>query len=97
MIDKPKKIISKKYLMFIRSLPCLICREGPVDPDHLKSRGWGEAKQVDYFCVPLCRRHHSERGQIGDQKFCEKYKVDPWRECARMIVAFFLAIPVAEV
>lgn len=96
MDSKPKRIMSKRYLAFVREQPCLVCRASPVDADHLKARGWGEAKRVDYFCIPLCRRHHSERGQVGDQKFCEKYKVDPWRECARMIVAFFLEIPVKD-
>lgn len=94
---KPEKIVSKKYLAFVKSLPCLICGVRPVDADHLKSRGWGEAKRVDYFCIPLCRLHHSERGQIGDQKFCEKYRVDPWRECSRIIVAFFLGVPIEEI
>ena len=97
MDPKPKKIMSRKYLEFVKSLPCLVCRGSPAEPHHLKARGWGSAKRVDFFAVPLDREHHTELEQIGMQKFCEKYQVELWRECARMVVAFFLGIPVEEI
>lgn len=41
--------------------PC----SGPVEAAHLPPRGEGRKakKASDYFCVPLCRRHHREHHQ----------------------------------
>lgn len=89
MDPKPKRKISRAYLAYVRQQPCVICRESPVDADHLSSRGFGSAKRVDFYAVPLCRQHHSERHAIGSDSFAEKYAVDLWRECARMIIEYF--------
>lgn len=75
------KIIDEAYLAYVRKLPCLVCGYTPCDPDHLKARGWREAKRNDYSCIPLCRRHHTERGQYGDTKFCATYQIkNLWEE-----------------
>jgi hypothetical protein len=80
-MSRDTKIIDEDYLAYIRTLGCLVCYSKPVDPDHLRARGWEEFKRNDYCAIPLCRRHHTERGQVGDQKFCAKYQIrNLWEE-----------------
>ncbi len=67
------RVMDEKYLSYVRALPCLACGNSPCDPDHLKTRAQG---RNDYLTVPLCRLHHSERGQIGDNAFERSYGVD---------------------
>src|SRR4030095_26958 len=61
-------IVDEDYLRFIRGKACLIQTGcvGPVDPDHLTARGTGEHKRNDYTAIPLCRMHHGERGNLGN-------------------------------
>ena len=61
---------------------------GPIDPDHLIARGTGEHKRNDYTCLPLCRLHHSERGQIGNEKFEEKYQVRLWAVMSFLLMEY---------
>jgi len=86
-----QKLICKEYVDFVRKRPCLVCGKRPVDADHLIARGRGSAKQIDFFCIPLDREHHSERHQIGDEKFQAKYRLNLWRCAAEMLCEFFLA------
>lgn len=48
------------YLDFVRSFPCCICGELPVEPHHepLKGAGGG-GDWHDHKTVPLCQRHHN--------------------------------------
>ena len=60
---------SKAHLAFVASQPCLICKEGPCDAHHLKiaqPRSLGR-KVSDEFTVPLCRKHHRELHQHGNE------------------------------
>jgi hypothetical protein len=86
---KPEKVIDEEYKSYIRNLPCAVCMSTPTDPDHLKARGWREASRNDYTCLPLCRKHHSERGQYGDTKFQELYKINLWKEAWQCVVDYF--------
>lgn len=54
---------SRKYLDYIRSIPCLHCN-GPAEPHHLRELGDGgmALKPPDTQCVPLCREGHDEWG-----------------------------------
>jgi len=82
-------IVDEDYLNFIRGKWCLIevgCN-GPIDPDHLRARGTGEHKRNDYTCLPLCRLHHSERGQ-GNEKFEKKYGINLWQEAWALTVEY---------
>jgi len=81
----------KKYLDYIREKPCLICGITPCDPDHLEARGMGGAKSEmkDLSCVPLCRIHHTERHQFGNQKFEDKYSINLWKENSRLVRRYF--------
>jgi len=84
------KIISPHYVDFIRTKTCCICMKGPVDCDHLQARGTGEGKRNDLTGIPLCREHHSERGQIGNTQFQAKYTTNLWREATFCLIEFFI-------
>ncbi|QOZ78414.1 single-stranded DNA-binding protein [Bradyrhizobium sp. CCBAU 53351] len=67
---EPPRKRSKEHLVFVRSQPCLICKESPADAHHLKfaqPRTLGR-KVGDEFTVPLCRCHHQALHQHGDER-----------------------------
>ena len=84
------KIICKGYRAFISGKPCCVCFKAPVDFDHLTARGTGSAKQNDFTGLPLCRWHHTERGQIGNPKFEAKYKIDLWKQVSTYLTEFLI-------
>lgn len=60
---------SKAHLAFVASQPCLVCQASPCDAHHLKvaqPRSLGR-KVSDEFTVPLCRKHHRELHQHGNE------------------------------
>ncbi|MEO8320767.1 MAG: ERF family protein, partial [Bradyrhizobium sp.] len=60
---------SKAHLRFVGSQPCLICQQTPCDAHHLKfsqPRSLG-SKVSDEFTVPLCRKHHQQLHQHGNE------------------------------
>jgi hypothetical protein len=75
-IAEPKRIRDRAHLEFVASQPCLICGRQPCDPHHLRfaqPRAIG-MKVSDEFTVPLCRGHHRQLHQAGDE-------VAWWQEC----------------
>lgn len=52
-------------------MKCLVCFKSPCDPCHIKTRGSGGHDKPDNI-IPLCRKHHTEQGQIGWKKFCDR-------------------------
>jgi DNA recombination protein Rad52 len=68
-IAEPKRLRDKAHLKFVVSQPCLICGRQPSDPHHLRfaqPRGIG-LKVSDEFTVPLCRGHHRQLHQAGNE------------------------------
>jgi hypothetical protein len=68
-IAEPKRIRDKAHLRFVASQPCLICGRQPADPHHLRfaqPRALG-LKVSDEFTVPLCRSHHQQLHQAGNE------------------------------
>jgi DNA recombination protein Rad52 len=66
---EPKRLRDKGHLKFVASQPCLICGRQPSDPHHLRfaqPRGIG-LKVSDEFTVPLCRGHHRQLHQAGNE------------------------------
>ena len=63
---------SKEYLAYIRTLECCVCRRMPVEPHHVGAGGVG-LKGSDFTAVPLCRTHHREVHDAGQQTFQERY------------------------
>jgi hypothetical protein len=68
-IAEPKRLRDKAHLKFVASQPCLICGRQPSDPHHLRfaqQRAIG-LKVSDEFTVPLCRGHHRQLHQAGNE------------------------------
>jgi hypothetical protein len=66
---EPKRIRDKAHLRFVASQPCLICGRQPTDAHHLRfaqPRALG-LKVSDEFTVPLCRGHHRQVHQTGNE------------------------------
>jgi DNA recombination protein Rad52 len=69
-IAEPKRLRDKAHLKFVASQPCLICGREPCDPHHLRfaqPRAIG-LKVSDEFTVPLCRGHHRQLHQVGNEE-----------------------------
>ena len=69
-IAEPKRLRDKAHLKFVASQPCLVCGRQPSDPHHLRfAQPRAIALKVsDEFTVPLCRGHHRELHQTGNEK-----------------------------
>ena len=68
-ISEPKRIRDRAHLNFVATQPCLICGRQPSDPHHLRfaqPRAIG-MKVSDEFAVPLCRGHHRQLHQAGNE------------------------------
>jgi hypothetical protein len=68
-LAEPKRRRDKAHLRFVASQPCLICGRHPSDPHHLRfaqPRALG-VKVSDEFTVPLCRGHHRQLHQAGNE------------------------------
>ena len=86
-----KRLVDKKLLKLIRTLPCLVCattRANQVyqtEPDHITTRGAGGDDTVENVW-PLCgglSGHHAERHRIGLYSMICKYPVlRNWLELA---------------
>jgi len=79
-IAEPKRLRDKAHLKFVASQPCLICGRQPSDPHHLRfaqPRALG-LKVSDEFTVPLCRGHHRQLHQAGNEvAWWEKLNLKP--------------------
>ena len=68
-IGEPKRLRDKDHLRFVASQSCLVCGRQPSDPHHLRfaqPRALG-LKVSDEFTVPLCRDHHQQLHQAGNE------------------------------
>lgn len=62
MIPKTKAWRSKRYLDWVKTLPCVLCGCPADDAHHaigLGLSGMGMTA-ADYYAIPVCRGHHSE-------------------------------------
>ena len=76
----PRRLQDREHLKSVARQPCLICGRVPSDSHHLRlaqPRALGR-KISDEFSVPLCRTHHRQRHQIGDERSSwEGHRLDP--------------------
>jgi len=75
MFAKPVKWRSKKYLKWVKSLPC-DCGAPADDAHHIQVRGLGKGtgtKISDLFTIPICREHHSN--VHNDGIYMESYQM----------------------
>jgi hypothetical protein len=66
---QPRRRRNKAHLAFVAAQPCLICQRCPCDAHHLKfaqPRSLG-SKVSDEFTVPLCRDHHRQLHDHGNE------------------------------
>jgi hypothetical protein len=79
-LAEPKRLRDKAHLKFVASQSCLVCGRQPSDPHHLRfaqARAIG-LKVSDEFTVPLCRGHHRELHQTGNEPaWWEKLNIKP--------------------
>jgi hypothetical protein len=77
----------KTHLRFVALQPCLLCGRSPSDPHHLRfaqPRALGR-KNSDEFVVPLCRTHHRQNHQVGDEvSWWKQTKIDPLKVALRL-------------
>ena len=77
----------RTHLDWIKTLPCVISGERPVDPAHIRyadrvygKREVGKAeKPDDRWVVPLCRRLHDEQHSMSERIFWARHGLDPLR------------------
>jgi hypothetical protein len=79
-VSKTVRRRDKKHLRYVCSQPCLVCGRVPSDAHHLRfaePRALGR-KVSDEFTVPLCRGHHRELHNRGNEHaWWETFKIDP--------------------
>ena len=83
---------NKDYIKYIKSKHCLVCGVSPVDPDHLqtlKMGGENKGGLKDFSCVPICRKHHTERHDLGLRRFEEKHNINLWKEAFYLLRGYF--------
>jgi hypothetical protein len=77
---KPTRARDKDHLRSIALQPCTVCGRQPCEAHHLRyaqPRALGR-KVSDEFTVPLCRLHHRELHQYGDERvWWNKFNIDP--------------------
>jgi hypothetical protein len=79
-IAEPKRLRDKAHLKFVATQSCLVCGRQPSDPHHLR---FAQARAIDLkvsdeFTVPLCRGHHRELHQAGNEPaWWEKLNIKP--------------------
>lgn len=77
----------KGHLEWLRTLPCVITGERPVDAAHIRfadpvygKRETGKAeKPDDRWALPLCRRKHDEQHSMSERIFWARHGLDPLR------------------
>lgn len=86
-LSKPLRLRDRDHLKFVSAQPCLACGRSPSDAHHLKfaqQRALGR-KVSDEFTVPLCRTHHRELHQRGDElKWWQHHNLDPLNTAQRL-------------
>jgi hypothetical protein len=70
VIKKPVRERDRNHLRFVASQPCLVCGRTPSDAHHIKfaEQSAMGRKVSDKFTVPVCRIHHRELHQRGDER-----------------------------
>jgi hypothetical protein len=81
-LSKPLRLRDRDHLKFVSAQPCLACGRSPSDAHHLKfAQQCALGRKVsDEFTVPLCRFHHRELHQRGDElTWWQQLNVEPLR------------------
>jgi hypothetical protein len=80
LLSKDRRLRDKAHLKFVATQPCVLCGREPSDPHHVRfaqPRALG-MKVSDEFTVPLCRSHHRNLHQAGnEQNWWAQYRIEP--------------------
>jgi hypothetical protein len=84
--------LDAEHLKLVRQLPCLICKETPVDAAHVRysSPVYGKRntpmgqKPDDKWALPLCRKHHDEQHRTGELTFWYQQDISPFLVCVKL-------------
>jgi hypothetical protein len=80
LVGKTIRLRDKDHRKFVSKQPCVVCGREPSDAHHLRfaqPRALGR-KVSDEFTVPVCRLHHRELHQHGDEAaWWNGVKIDP--------------------
>ena len=60
---------------WVKSQPCLVCRDTPSENAHTRSGGTGRKADADTI-VPLCSRCHGELHRVGTGPFQDCYGIN---------------------
>jgi hypothetical protein len=86
-ISEVRRHRDKSHLRFVALQSCLVCGRSPSDPHHLRfaqPRALGR-KTSDEFVVPLCRTHHRQNHQVGDERaWWSAIAIDPLLTAERL-------------
>lgn len=72
------------FRRWVKKLQCSVkgCQNVDIDPAHVRYglppdalKGGGSLKPHDCWVIPLCRFHHDEQHNTGEQTFAAKYKI----------------------
>jgi hypothetical protein len=69
-LGEPRRLRDKEHLLYVASQPCVVCSRVPGDAHHIRfaqPKALG-AKVSDEFTVPLCRDHHRELHNSGNER-----------------------------
>jgi hypothetical protein len=68
-LSEPARVRDKEHLRFVAAQPCLLCGTTPSDAHHVRyAQPRAMSRKVsDEFTVPLCRTHHGELHQEGNE------------------------------
>jgi hypothetical protein len=69
-LSEPKRLRNKYHLQEVASRACVVCGRRPCDAHHLTfaQPKAMQRKVSDEFVVPVCRLHHSELHQSGNEE-----------------------------
>lgn len=80
------RVKDDEHRKFIGGLPCLICQndiESQCAHISYADPKWGKpgkgiaSKASDFYCVPLCGRHHDAQHAMNEQRWWEIAGIDP--------------------
>jgi hypothetical protein len=84
---KTIRLRDKDHRRFVATQPCVVCGRTPADPHHLRfaqSRALSR-KVSDEFTVPVCRTHHRELHNQGDERlWWKRLNIDPLPIASRL-------------
>jgi hypothetical protein len=64
-----QRVRDKEHLRYVAAQPCLLCSATPSDAHHVRfAQPWAMSRKVgDDFTVPLCRKHHRDLHDSGNE------------------------------